>query len=254
MKQHKLAASALGQGLIYSLPLVLLLQAQVGANELKALKDRYAPERPSLSVENRQRDPWARLRALYLPFSEKEERDALKDVKAAKKVSGYLHRALQPYQTLIAEAARRFRIPEEIIGAVIMVESGGDPMAQAPTSSAKGLMQTIRGTFQDARRDLISKGVTIRDDPFNPRSSIMAGAWYLDKMYKTVAKKQKKNPLGRGHAVSWRTPLEYYYAGPGNGSKKSDLVVVYAGGRRVVINKPAYSRKVLKWAGIMNGK
>jgi hypothetical protein len=27
---------------------------------------------------------------------------------------------------------------------------------------------------------------------------------------------------------------------------------MYAGGRRVVIDKPAYSEKVLKWAAIMN--
>lgn len=250
MKQNRLVETALGQGLIFSLPLVLLLQIQAGAD----LQGRYAPEPPSSRVgEGHHRtDPWARLRALYLPFTEEEERAALKDKKAARRLSGHLHGALMPYETLVEEAARRFRIPSTIIGAVILVESGGDPMAQSGTSSAKGLMQTVKGTFQDARRDLASKGVSIRDDPFNPRSSIMAGAWYLDRMYAQVTEERKNDLLIRDHVASWQTPLEYYYAGPGNGSKKGNLVVIYQGGRRVVIDKRAYSRKVLQWAKIMS--
>jgi hypothetical protein len=91
----------------------------------------------------------------------------------------------------------------------------------------------------------------VKDNPFDPRASIMAGTWYLDSMYAQAQADQKEGINGRQDLDSWKYPLEYYYAGPGNGKKESDRVIVYSGGRRVVIDKPAYSRKVLKWAKIM---
>ena len=133
-----------------------------------------------------------------------------------------------------------------------MAESGGNPRAQASTSTAKGLMQTIAGTFRDARKDLIAQGILIEDDPFDPHASIIAGAWYLDRMYAQAAVDRNQPDLNRRDIVSWRYPVEYYYAGPGHGRKKKKRVVVYAGGKQVVIDKPAYSRKVLQWAEIMD--
>ena len=180
------------------------------------------------------------------------ESTALTDHKEAIRISGLLHEALRPYEDFIREAAMRFRVPPVIIGAVIMAESGGNSRAKTRTSSARGLMQTIAGTFQEAREDLISKGIAIDDDPFDPRASIMAGSWYLDRMYAQAAMDREENALNRRDIATWRYPLEYYYAGPGNGRKEKERVIIYAGGKRVVIDKPAYSRKVLQWAEIMS--
>lgn len=243
-----------GRGLMLGPLLVFLLRLQAGAGAWEALQHRYSPGVPSTASVKRAKgpDPWARLRAVYLPFSEATETAALTDPGAAREVSGQLHRALQPYAPIIHEASRRFDIPPEIIGAVIMAESGGNPRAQATASTAKGLMQTIAGTFQDAREDLLSQGMVIADDPFDPYASIMAGVWYLDQMYARAGVDRKEPDLNRRDIASWRHPLEYYYAGPGNGRKDEKRVIMYAGGRRIVIDKPAYSRKVLQWAEIMS--
>ncbi len=61
----------------------------------------------------------------------------------------------------------------------------------------------------------------------------------------------KLNNLQRKNIAAWRIPLEYYFAGPGYGKKEQALVIIYAGGRRVVVDKPAYSGKVLDWAALM---
>jgi len=245
---------ALGRGLIFGPLLAFLLQIQAGADVWEALQNRYAPESFSKGTEKQgpRHDPWARLRAIYLPFSEAIETAALTDHKAARKVSGHLHKALRPYAHIINDAARRFLIPSEIIGAVIMAESGGNSRAQASTSTAKGLMQTIAGTFRDAREDLMAQGILIEDDPFDPQASIIAGAWYLDQMYAQATMDRKRPDLNRQDIASWRYPVEYYYAGPGHGRKKKKRVIIYAGGKQVVIDKPAYSRKVLQWAEIMS--
>ena len=256
MKMKPFTPWALGRGLILAILPVFLLRTPAGADAWEALQHRYAPEPISMVTKAEkpvsQKDPWARLRAIYLPFSETLETEALTDPEAACRVSGHLHKALRPYARIIGDASRRFRIPPEIIGAVIMAESGGNPRAEASGSTAKGLMQTISGTFQDARENLMAQGVFIEDDPFDGRASIMAGAWYLDRMYQRAAKDRKPPHPDRRHIASWKHAVEYYYAGPGHGRKKKQRVVVYAGGRRIVIDKPAYSRKVLQWAKIMN--
>jgi len=79
----------------------------------------------------------------------------------------------------------------------------------------------------------------------------MAGSWYLNRMYERAKTDGKSRINSRQHFDSWKYPLEYYYAGPENGRKKEDTVIIYAGGKRVVVDKPAYSKKVLKWAKIM---
>ena len=89
-------------------------------------------------------DPWRRLQALYLPFTWQMEKQALKSRHAAKKVRQGFYQRLSPYRPLIQEAARRFNIPEAVIGAVIMVESAGNSRAKAKTSSAKGLMPSAQ--------------------------------------------------------------------------------------------------------------
>ena len=241
--------------IIYSIVLVIFFSGlSRAADPWKALQDQYGPDTSLPKAPEKKKtasDPWEKLWVVCLPFTEEAESAALNSPEAGRQIASYLHRALLPYVDTIDEAAVKFNIPEEIIGAVIMVESGGDADARANTSSAKGLMQTISGTFRDARNGLLSQGVFINNNPFDPYASIMAGSWYLDRMFETASDDGKHGLFSRQDLFSWRFPVEYYYAGPKNGRKGQNVVIMYAGGRRVVIDKAAYSRKVLHWARIM---
>jgi len=235
------------------LSMVQMLKSQcTAADPWRDLQDLLGGSKPLASKKiDSKEDPWSRLQAIYLPFTVEEETSAVADPKTGRKISNYLHTRLKPYLKWIHEAGHRFNIPSEIIGAVIMVESGGNPRAKAKTSSARGLMQTISATFKEAKNHLKSLGIRVKNSPYDPHASIMAGSWYLDRMFHRAASDKKGNSRIRKHFGAWKYPLEYYYAGPKNGKKKENTVIMYAGGRRVVIDKPAYSKKVLKWAEIM---
>jgi len=192
-------------------------------------------------------DPWVRLRRVVIPFALKLEREEKRN--DGGKLARVVDDKLAPWQDEISRAAACFAIPEAIIKAVIMVESGGDPRARAGSTSASGLMQTIASTFAAARRDLALRGMIIADDPFDPEASIMAGSWYLDQMFSRARADGKPGVEKRQTIKAWRYPLEYYYAGPGHGRKARSRVLIYRDGKRVVIDKQAYSGKVLTWAG-----
>jgi len=85
--------------------------------------------------------------------------------------------AAHPYAGHVAEAARRFGIPEAWIWAVMRVESRGDPRAVSP-AGAMGLMQLMPATWAALRARL-----GLRADPFDARDNIMAGAAYLRAMH-----------------------------------------------------------------------
>jgi soluble lytic murein transglycosylase-like protein len=82
----------------------------------------------------------------------------------------------------IAEASRRFGVPEQWIRRVIRIESGGRAMVRgAPivsSAGAMGLMQLMPATWRDMRA-LLKLG----PDPNDPRNNIMAGTAYLRLMY-----------------------------------------------------------------------
>lgn len=82
-----------------------------------------------------------------------------------------------PYAGHIADAARRFGIPEAWIRAVMRVESHGDVRAISP-KGAMGLMQIMPATWGDLRTRHGLGG-----DPFDPHDNIMAGAAYLHEMH-----------------------------------------------------------------------
>lgn len=82
-----------------------------------------------------------------------------------------------PYAGKIADAARRFGIPEAWIRAVMRVESRGDVRAISP-KGAMGLMQIMPATWADLRARHGLGG-----DPYDPRDNIMAGAAYLREMH-----------------------------------------------------------------------
>jgi len=82
-----------------------------------------------------------------------------------------------PYAPHVADAARRFGIPEAWIWAVMRVESAGNARAVS-RAGAMGLMQIMPGTWAQLRA---RHGLGI--DPFDVRDNIMAGAAYLREMY-----------------------------------------------------------------------
>jgi soluble lytic murein transglycosylase-like protein len=90
--------------------------------------------------------------------------------------------ALDRWQGFIAEASRRFGVPEAWIRAVMQAESGGRTMVDGrPITSragAMGLMQVMPDTYEEMRR---AHG--LGPNPHDPRASILAGTAYLRAMY-----------------------------------------------------------------------
>ena len=82
-----------------------------------------------------------------------------------------------PYATHVADAARRFGIPETWIWLVMRVESNGDVRAVS-TAGAMGLMQIMPATWATLRARY-----RLGSDPFDARDNIMAGAAYLREMH-----------------------------------------------------------------------
>lgn len=212
-------------------------------------------KKPALPVPKVQpetkKDPWGILRAVFLPFSLEEEERAIVDAGAAKSLAQKINSRMAPFEEFIAKASKTFDIPVSVIKSVIMAESGANPDAKAKLSSAKGLMQTIDSTFQMARKGLLKIGIIIKNNPFDSQSSIMAGSWYLDRMYKKALADKKIKISARSNIVSWRYPLEYYYAGPVHGVKAKNKILVFSKGKKRVIDKRAYSKKIEVWARIL---
>jgi soluble lytic murein transglycosylase-like protein len=72
------------------------------------------------------------------------------------------------YDEYIRQAATLYQIPEELVRAVIRVESDFDPRAVSP-ANARGLMQLVPET---AERMMVT-------DSFDPRQNIFGGVRYL---------------------------------------------------------------------------
>ena len=105
--------------------------------------------------------------------------------------SGVTH----PHAPHVADAARRFGIPEAWIWAVMRVESAGNARAVS-RAGAMGLMQIMPGTWTQLRARY-----GFGTDPFDVRDNIMAGAAYLREM---------RDRYGNASAM-----LAAYNAGPG---------------------------------------
>ncbi|RWJ31972.1 lytic transglycosylase domain-containing protein [Mesorhizobium sp.] len=80
------------------------------------------------------------------------------------------------FAVYIAEASRRFRIPEHWIRAVLAAESAYDVRAVS-SAGAMGLMQVMPATWAELRARH-----RLGDDPFDPRDNILAGTAYLREM------------------------------------------------------------------------
>lgn len=82
-----------------------------------------------------------------------------------------------PYAAPIAEASRRFRVPERWIRAIMHLESARDSRAVS-RKGALGLMQIMPATFAELRlRHQLGR------DPYDPHDNILAGAAYLHELY-----------------------------------------------------------------------
>lgn len=85
--------------------------------------------------------------------------------------------AHDPWGPWIAQASRRFDVPERWIREVMRQESGGRQSATSRVG-AMGLMQVMPGTYAELRRRY-----DLGSDPYHPWDNIMAGTAYLRQMY-----------------------------------------------------------------------
>lgn len=113
--------------------------------------------------------------------------------------------ARHPYAAPVAEAAKRFGIPELWIWRVMHAESRGRSGAISH-AGAMGLMQIMPGTWAS-----LTAHHRLGSDPFDPRANILAGAAYLRAMWDRYG--------------DVRLMLAAYNAGPGRAD-------AYAAGRR----------------------
>ncbi len=231
---------------------VLQTNASAATDPWVLLQEQYrqSPKEP-VPAGVTKKDPWVLLRTVFLPFSEAEEKRAVIDAGAARTFSGKINGLMAPYDDIVLRASKTFDIPAAVIKSVMMAESGGNPDAKTRLSSAKGLMQTIDSTFKMARNGLAKQGIRIKNDPFDPEASIMAGSWYLNRMYKKAQDDRKIIVPDRKDIATWRYPLEYYYAGPALGAKLKNKILVFSKGTKRVIDKRAYSKKIQAWAKIL---
>ena len=84
---------------------------------------------------------------------------------------------VDPHAAHIAEAARRFGIPEHWIVVVLRAESAGDVRAIS-SAGAIGLMQVMPDTWAELRTRY-----DLGRDPYDPRDNILAGTAYLREMF-----------------------------------------------------------------------
>ncbi|MCD4512191.1 lytic transglycosylase domain-containing protein [Brucella pseudogrignonensis] len=114
-----------------------------------------------------------------------------------------------PWAAHIAEAAKRFAIPERWIRTVMAVESAGD-MRALSNVGAMGLMQIMPATWEELRA---KHG--LGNDPYNARDNILAGAAYLRELhdrYGSIAAMLAAYNAGPGryerHLTGERLPTE----------------------------------------------
>ena len=107
------------------------------------------------------------------------------------------------YQSFVAEYSEKYRVPENIVYAVIKVESKFDSSAESSVG-ALGLMQIMPDTFSwltnDRLGDRFSVGML-----YDPETNIKYGVYYLSWLYDRYA--------------DWDITLAAYNAGPGNVDK-----------------------------------
>ncbi len=117
---------------------------------------------------------------------------------------------------LISVESEAVDIPIEIVYAVILTESSGNPLAKSE-AGCRGLMQISKEVW-----DIFMKGKSW-DLAYRPEENVRCGIRYLGDLYKMY--------------VSWEKVLRHYHSGDPNS-------------KREVTNR--YVKKVLKRAGMMS--
>jgi hypothetical protein len=103
------------------------------------------------------------------------------------------------WDQIIAEASRRYAVPESLIRSAIQVESGGRRDAVS-AKGAGGLMQVMPDTYAE-----LAGRHGLGPDRFDPRNNITAGAAYIRQGYDQFG--------------NWNDALAAYNAGPGRVSQ-----------------------------------
>jgi soluble lytic murein transglycosylase-like protein len=85
--------------------------------------------------------------------------------------------SVRPFAAFVAEASKRFSLPEHWIRAVLRVESGAKQRARS-SKGAMGLMQIMPKTWIELRARY-----GLGADPFDPRDNILAGTAYIRELY-----------------------------------------------------------------------
>lgn len=131
-----------------------------------------------------------------------------------------------PFAEMVADAARRFGLPEAWIWAVVRIESRGNPHAISP-AGAMGLMQLMPATYAEMRGRY-----GLGADPYDPHDNVIAGAAYLRAMYDRYG-----------------SPgfLAAYNAGPGRYDE------YLTGGRRLPVETVSYLAQLTPMIGSQTG-
>jgi soluble lytic murein transglycosylase len=107
------------------------------------------------------------------------------------------------YKSFVSEYSEKYRVPENLVYAIIKVESKFDSSAESSVG-ALGLMQMMPDTFSwltnDRLGDRFSVGML-----YDPETNIKYGVYYLSWLYDRYA--------------DWDITLAAYNAGPGNVDK-----------------------------------
>jgi soluble lytic murein transglycosylase-like protein len=87
------------------------------------------------------------------------------------------HSPVLPFAAFVAEASKRFGVPEQWIRTVMHAESGAKQRARS-SKGAMGLMQVMPKTWTELRARY-----GLGTDPYDPRDNILAGAAYIRELY-----------------------------------------------------------------------
>ena len=120
-------------------------------------------------------------------------------------------------ESLISAESRAVDVPVELVYAVILTESSGNPLAKSE-ANCRGLMQESEEVW-----NIFMKGKSW-DLAYHPEENLRCGIQYLGDLYKMY--------------VSWDKVLRHYHSGNPNS-------------KRPVTNQ--YVKKVLKRARVMSG-